>query len=316
MTEPTLNLILAYRPKRLDPEDFERIGRRVMERAPDTEVFVVNSETLAAATRRRAARRPTLIVSPTRLVRFRPERGKVYQGGAIGKTEQLSRLADAGIPVPKSALLEPDTRLDPAEWGDIVILKPTAPGTFSHGQGIGIMRTARVRYRPPADYPPDHPGSKGPILVQQFIDTGPHPWIVRVLTLFGEPLYSMRIQLRQQRPALDASDTEIENAQIATNGGPRERILETDPAVIALARRVYEAIPERPVHGCDIVCDAETGALSVLEINCGGNVWHFSSATAAEWRDTIGGAVQMFDQYGAIDVAASVLIEKTRAEAE
>ncbi|MEJ0098010.1 MAG: hypothetical protein WDM84_08950 [Bauldia sp.] len=89
---------------------------------------------------------------------FRPLRGKVYQGWPIPKFEEVRRLAVAGVPVPLTALLTPELRLDPALWGEFVIVKPTDIATSSHGHGIQLMRTGRVSYIAPRDYPKGHPG--------------------------------------------------------------------------------------------------------------------------------------------------------------
>ena len=47
--------------------------------------------------------------------------------------------------------------------------------------------------------------------------------------------------------------------------------------VLALARRAHEAFPTVPVLGVDIVRDAATGALSVLEVNVTGGCFHLTS---------------------------------------
>jgi hypothetical protein len=49
----------------------------------------------------------------------------------------------------------------------------------------------------------------------------------------------------------------------------------------------------------------------VLEINPGGNTWHFSSPWATAFEKERGGR-KLKDQLGAFDIAARVLIEKTR----
>jgi hypothetical protein len=90
-----------------------------------------------------------------------------------------------------------------------------------------------------------------------------------------------------------------------------------DPDILALAREVYRAVPEVPLQGCDILREAATGKLFAIEINPGGNTWHFSSDFAKPMiEESLGTTEPLIDQFGVFEVAARVLIEKTRAEAE
>jgi hypothetical protein len=70
---------------------------------------------------------------------------------------------------------------------------------------------------------------------------------------------------------------------------------------------------ECPVLGLDIVRERATGALYVLETNQGGNVWHLSSPVVM--RQPYKSRRQLYNQFGALDIAADALIEKTRQEA-
>ncbi|MEJ0098025.1 MAG: hypothetical protein WDM84_09025 [Bauldia sp.] len=56
-----------------------------------------------------------------------------------------------------------------------------------------------MRYVPPEAYPARHPGRRGPMLVQQFIDSGDRVTVYRVLTRFSaSPLYCQRMQSRHR----------------------------------------------------------------------------------------------------------------------
>jgi len=299
-------------------EDWERIADHVRDIEPTIAVFVVRGDLAHSYARRRAARRPTLVFSPGQLGNFHPLRGRVYQGGPIAKLEQLRRLAAGGVSVPRTAELTPDLRLDPAVWGDFVIVKPSDLATSSSGLGVQLIRTSRVRFKQRSEYPPDHPGHRGPMLVQQFINTGERIAYYRVLTLFGEPLYVNLGRAANARIDLGAPDEVIEKAVVATQAIDKEKYLVSDPDVIALARAAHAAIPEVPLKGCDIVRDAMTGALYVLEVNAGGNTWHFSSNHLARIREANGPEFERrrLEQFDALRTAARVLAEKTRAEAE
>jgi hypothetical protein len=313
------SLVLAYRPGWQSIEDLRTIARHVGDIDPSIATFIVQSTTRSQLTRRHAAEQPSLVVSPGSMPTFRPLRGKVYQGSTMAKLDELRRLAAGGVPVPKTAIVTPDLRLDPAEWGDFVIVKPTDLATSSHGYGIQLMRTHRVRYVASADYPRDHPGRLAPMMVQQYIDAGERPGIYRVLTLFGEALYSYFIGNADGGSVdLSVDDERLEQAVVATQAYRNAtRVFAGDPDVLALARRAHDALPEIPLKGCDVIRDAG-GGLWVLEVNSGGNTWHFSSAHFDALRRSLGldWVGQMHRQFDAMRTAARVLAERTNAEAE
>jgi hypothetical protein len=312
------HLVLGYRPGWQSLDDLNAIARHVADIDPTIATFIVPTTHHNGVTRKRAAKRPTLVVSNGRIPVFRPLRGKVYQGWAIPKIEELRRLAAAGVPVPRTAILTPGLKLDPAEWGAFVIVKPTDIASSSHGYGIQLMRTPRVRYIAPSDYPHDHPGRLGPMMVQQYIDTGPKLALYRALTLFGEPLYVQFNCARGPRVDLSASDDEIEKAAIAHQAvDEQDRYLVKEADVIALARAAHEALPEIPLKGCDLLREDGTGKLYVIELNCGGNTWHFSSRHLEKLRAELGPAYESerYRQFDAMRTAARVLVERTNAEA-
>jgi glutathione synthase/RimK-type ligase-like ATP-grasp enzyme len=222
------------------------------------------------------------------------------------------------VPVPRTAVLTPDLALDPALWGEFVILKPSNLATTSRGMGVRLVRTTRVRYRPPSDYPREHPGRYGPMIVQEFIDTGARISVYRALTLFGEPLYVNLERADAPRPGPGASEAEVERHPMTLQQAPSTNSFVADPDVIAVARAAYAALPEAPLQGCDILRQAGSGALYVLEVNPGGNTWHFSSDHLAADRAANGPELerQRRQQFDAFRTAARVLVERTRREAE
>jgi hypothetical protein len=315
---PLRHLVLVRREGWQSAADWESLARNVRDYDPRVEPFVVRNELPNSYFRRKAAALPTLVFSPGALLVFRPLRGKTYQGRPIAKLDQLRLLAAAGVPVPRTAILTPDLVLDPADWGEFVVVKPTDLTTSSHGRGIQLMRTHRLRYTAPHDYPADHPGRRGPMMVQQFIDTGRHVAMYRVLTLFGEALYAVHDSAAETRVALSAADDDIESAPIASQTVARENRLAVEDDVLALARAAHLAIPDVPLKGCDILRDAATGALFVLELNPGGNTWHFSSRHLAAGRAKNGPVFERarVQQFDAFRKAARILADRTMAEAE
>jgi len=312
-----LSLVLAYQPGWQSLADLAEIRRHIADIERSIAVFVLPGTLPNSVSRRQAGRRPTLVVSPGPLTGFRPQRGTVYQGKPIAKIEQLKRLTAAGVRVPRTAVLGPEMTLDPKVWGAFVVLKPGDLATSSRGIGVGLSRTERVRYRAPADYPARHPGRRGPMIVQQFIDTGPHVEVYRVLTLFGEPLYCQRMHSREPRVGLDADDAHIEAAMIASQAFDEVETFVAPRDVLDVARAAHAAMPEIPLKGCDIMREAGSGRLYVLEVNPGGNTWHFSSRFLADIRRKNGAAFEQERrrQFDAMRTAARVLVEKTVSEA-
>jgi hypothetical protein len=217
-------------------------------------------------------------------------------------------------------VLTPDLKLDEAEWGDFVIVKPTDLNTSSKGHGFRLMRTRRVRYIAPRDYPANHPGRYGPMLVQQYVSDNGHVGVVRVLTLFGEPLYAVKNRSIERIVDPDAPDEVIEALPVAhqlLTEATRVRSLAAEPDELALARAAHEAMPEIPLKGVDLLRDGKTGALYVIELNCRGNTWHFSSAFEAANRARNGEEFERrrLSQFDALRTAARILVARTNAEA-
>jgi hypothetical protein len=312
------HLVIVHQPGWQAVEDWYGIANKVIQIDPTIAVFVVPADSLQDRAVAMAAKQPTLVFSAGPLGLFAPARGKAYHGRVIPKIEQVRRLAEAHVPVPLSTLLRPGLTLDPAQWGGLVIVKPTDIGSSSHGSGITLMRTERVRYIPPNDYPAGHPGRVAPMMVQRFVDTGEFISVYRVLTLFGQPLYCQFVKSEQQRVSLDADDTALESSVIAIQGiTARQRSFTYDADAVALATRAYKAIPEAPLQGCDVIREASTGRVYVLELNPGGNTWHFSSSFMAQRRAATGVKTKenLGEQLDAFATAAHVLAQRTREEA-
>ena len=313
------HLVLVYRPGWQSPNDLVAIGRKVHWLDRSIRVFVVRAD-VAKPQAIEAASLPTLVVSFGPLGHFHAARGHVYAGMVIDKLEQVRRLAMAGVRVPLTTVLTPQTRLDPDVWGPVVLLKPSHIGSSSTGVGIRLMRTTSVRYRRPDEYPVDHPGRLGPMLAQRFIDTGKYLSYFRVLTLFETPLYCQRTLAKVARVQLDAPEEDLERAFVASQQFGRgdaafEFVYDAD--VIATAKDAARAIPEVPLKGCDVVREERTGRTYVLEVNPGGNTWHFSSAFLSAERSLRGEAFERarLSQLDAFASAAHALVDRVNREA-
>ena len=152
MREYQCNLVIVHTPGLQALSDFTTIKSLIAERAPEIEVFILANGMRHSVARKWAARRRTLVFSPVAIEGFTPIRGKVYACRRLGKLEEFHRLAGAGLPVPETVLIEPHTRLDPARWGPLVVVKPIAQ---RQGRGVRLRRTSEVRWVDPLSWPGD-----------------------------------------------------------------------------------------------------------------------------------------------------------------
>ncbi len=314
---PNRNLVLVHTDGYQNVADYQEIAKYVQEAAPDIEVFIASNDIPSSATRRRAAGRPTLVFSPGNLLEFRPARGKIYAGRAIPKLEQLSRFKAAGLPVPAFAEITQNLILPAEVFGKLVVIKPGFSAA-SHGHHMRLMSREAVRFQPREAYPDDHPGRYGPMFAQRFIDTGPFINHHRVLTLFGTPLLAFKTIAQTPRPSLDSANDVLATIAVKARrrDGPIARELTWDADILELARRTYAALPEIALQGVDIVREAQSRKIYVLEANPGGNTWIFSKGDITARLKATLGTERLTDQFDAFKTAAKVLIEQTRAEAE
>jgi hypothetical protein len=308
----TRNLVLVHEPYVQDCADLEAIAREVSTLAPDIEVFIASNNIRSSTTRKWAARRPTLVYSPTELRGFQPLRGKTYAGALITKDVQLHRLAAAGVAVPDFALLTDGFEVDPARFGPIVMLKPA--GFTSHGRGIEMVQASVLAGSRWRNHPAVQAAGQTPMIIQRFIDTGDYPSHYRVLTLFSEPIFAFRAVSTLRRPPLDAAVDILAAGPFMAKHGQRRLLIPVETDVLDLSRRTFHAISEVALHGCDIIRDNETGRLFVLEINPGGNTWSFSSQWAALLRAELN-MPDLSTQFDTWKTCARLLVQRTRSEA-
>ncbi len=313
------NLVIVAQDYWSDPNDLREIGQVIARRAGDIGVFVVLPRDPPEAMPKIPWDRPTLTVGLGHLGNFNPRRGPIIHNRKMSKLEEYARFRDAGIDTPMTERFEFGKTYDPAIWSDLVILKPLPQALTSKGGNCLLVRTRRLQELSPAGMTPDHFLNRGPALVQQFIDTGKHATYHRVLTLLGEVVYAMTNRSPIERPDLDADDQTLANGVVEPKHpsllsfAMSDRLTVTrDTAILDFARKVYAACPGIPLQACDILRDRRDGKLYIIEINAAGNTWAFSSQIAKKVREAMGGKAAYLAQFGAWDVAAKVLIEKTR----
>ncbi len=308
---PSRNLVLVHSPGLQARSDFETFRINIEEKAPDIEVFIVENGQRHSVTTRRAARRPALIFSPVALIQFRPLSGKILAGKHFSKTEELDRMRACGVRTPDYTVLTPETRLDPAVWGEFIVVKPQAG---RQGAGIRLHRTQDVQWTDPETWPADDPRFGQELYAQKFVDTGAYSKSHRVLTVLGRPIYSIISRATEPRADLDDVPTGPVDLAVASNSAERVIELNFEEDVIEFAKVVAQAFPDQPALGIDIVRDEKTGDLYALEVNARGFVWHFSSNYGLAQVEKYG--LDLVGQFGALDTITDALIDATRRHAE
>jgi hypothetical protein len=307
----TLIIVVASTVERSDPQDFVAIGNRVAAMDLGISVYIAPSNVNASTLPEEIWKHPTLTVSFSRNG-FTPLRGRILHNRQVPKLEQAQILDSVGVSVPHCETFIPGMDLSSSVWSQLLLLKPRPLELTSHGDNIQIFKRSTLAQMTKADFPPSHATHRMPMILQNFVDTGVHPCKYRVLTLCGEVLYAQFRTLKEPRPDLHSDDATLLTAQVATSGGDCEYVHDDYPDVVAFAKRASAAFPTIPLLGIDIVRDKLTGDLHVLEVNAGGNVWHFSSRLWAGRRklnpEIMAAALQ---QFGAFEVAAQALASAT-----
>ncbi|MEO8144920.1 MAG: hypothetical protein ABI654_11970, partial [Betaproteobacteria bacterium] len=150
---------------------------------------------------------------------------------------------------------------------------------------------------------------------QRFIYTGKWPSNFRVVTIFGRALMSWRCEASHRYVPLHSRwDFKAKGGiTVVSNKQDSSYALARDAAVIALAEKAHAAFPDQPLLGTDIVRDADTGELHVIECNPRGDAWLISSDMGRMIEQANG--LDFAGQFGALEIAARALIEAARARA-
>jgi hypothetical protein len=292
----------------------ERVCQYVREIAPDIDAFVLPDErqSYLKASQLKRYLRPTLAVSLREPKRFRPKLRALCHGSVMRKSEEYAALERLGIPVPRWILLHEGEELDPEGFGPYVVSKPDMGLA---GAKVRIRRTSRFRWGA-SDRDQLVRFRKGvhDLVIQDFIYTGPWPVSYRVTTLFGKVLFSLRAEADHRRKPLKDRWAFSEGGVsiVSTAVGSRYE-LEDDPEIIRFGERAHAAFPDVPLLGVDIIRDCQTGELYLLEVNGGGQVWHFSSEMGLGVQETWG--LDLESQFDGFRRAAEVLVEQTRRRA-
>jgi hypothetical protein len=266
------------------PEDFLELAGWIRELDREIEVFVL-PDASAADLSAGVPDVPAVTVSPGPLRAFRPRRGPVFQGQHVPKSAEYRALQAAGIPVPRWSRLLPGQEPVLDGFGPFVVTKPDFG---ARGADVRIQRRSHVRWQPPKTALAVQFGSMfNPCVVQEFVYTGPWPQSHRVATLFGTALWAIRIEASHTRQALPHREA-FSGQSVVSSGQGCTFELAPDPDVIELAERAHAAFPRVPVLGADILRDADSGELYVVEVNSLGYTWHFSSPSGSKFQAEFG----------------------------
>ena len=288
--------------------DLEEIARRVGEIDPAIRAQVVSHHKPDQLRLLPLWRRPTLSVSFYGIEKRKLLPGRLATGLRLHKHGEYARLDAAGLPVPRWCVLTPETKLDAKTWGPYVVVKPSA-GRL--GAYVKIQKTTRVRYQPPGSLPEGHYGRLAPMLVQEFIYTGEWPESYRVVTLFGTVLLCYRQVTRGRGHPLKARHDfkATGGISVVSNTKEMEVMLTEDAEVIALAEQAHrKAFSDLPMLSFDIVRDADSGALHILECHAHGT-WMFASELGLGVEAA--NKVDFRKQFDALDRAARILARET-----
>lgn len=309
------NLILIHRGPEYE-RDFDEIATLVNSIDRDITVYHLPND-LKVELPVSAWQYPTLTVALTSKFYLPVRRGPVLRNRSFSKLAQQSIFRQNEIPYPPSSLFEFGMTLDPIVFGDFVILKPLNLELTSSGHGLHVMRRKRAEALSPSAFSADHPIRNGErFIVQRFIFTGQYATTHRVTTFLGSALYSLKFGAQVPSPDLSSPDDVIDAGKFSHKG---DFTINQDfnEEVLSLARKVASSFEDVPLLGIDFVRDINTSKFYALEVNAGGNTWHFSSQLWAERRARNPGLVlEMKNQFGAFDLAAHALVEKVRLLAD
>lgn len=197
--------------------------------------------------------------------RFRLPRSRVLRQPLTNKRAELLRMQEAGLPVPRWAILGPGELPDLSTFGPFVVTKPLSG---SAGALVRVMKKSKAAERLTRDLKPGEPTHW---IIQDYIHTGPVPTSWRVGTLLGRVFfyYGMHPSREHPFPEAPTSVAGFTGRCITANSRDATQFADTPEAVLELARRTARAFPEVPMLGIDIIPDTQ-GGFHVLECNLPG----------------------------------------------
>jgi len=226
------------------------------------------------------------------------------------KTDEQNYFKSAGLPYLPTQEFKWGGGIDPELYGDWVVLKPSK--ISSTGRSINMVPTRLVHKLKIEDFPQDHLIHKDNYLIQKFIKTGKKPIHYRATVFLDEVILSWNAEHNNDYPDFNSNLETLLSKTVASNEKAfRKVFFKSDADLNELAIKTAKFFPHNPIFGIDLIRDEATGKYYILELNSGGNVWHFSSKEGVGPREGLGGRTAMLSQYKALEKSAHAIINKT-----
>ena len=308
------NLLIIIDPTLLDPKDFSEIGELIKAKNNKIFVYILSGHFPVDQVATINWHLPTFSIGINGQGHCIPKRGPYFFNHAINKFQQIEAMKRSKIRVPNSKVYVATDIYSESDWGDYVIVKSGRIAGSSDGETAHLTPTRYLSAPEKLDEPVRSLLRNSDTIIQEFIPTGKNPTAHRIPTLLGRPLYHFKTQSTWVLPQLDPlipkthifdSNREDDDDKIA-----RVCSLISDPQALALAQKIAKEFANVPLLGIDLVKSERTGDYYALEVNAGGNTWHFSSPMESDNRNQVS-REERINQFGAWTISAQVLIEKT-----
>ena len=296
-------LAICCRPE--NHNDFVAIGKHIIRKAPEIAVVIkpvfYHPNELDPALQNF----PLLnlyLVNPPEVI---PSRGKTLFVERIDKFEQIKQYTAAEIATPKTIEYELGQPINKNDWGDHVFIKPRK-GSYSENSFL-IPTKCILDIKPYFE----KLRAEDKFILQEFIYTGVHAISYRVLNFLGATLSFFSYTCLKPVYLPNNLDEAFNNDTVQTsflNDKTTEKF-EYNNEILDFSKKIFNVFNEKPIQGTDIIIDAKSNKLYVLEANLGGNSWGFTKKDWGAYKQL--GRPALLQQFNVFDVAANVLIKKT-----
>jgi hypothetical protein len=245
--------------------------------------------------------------------RFLPRWATIWQQLPLNKIEECRVLDSAGFRVPKWTTMSPGSEPDMSQFPEFVVVKP-AEG--KNGALVRIIRRSNVRWAclSTRSTLTGTDCASESLIVQEYVHTGPWPISYRVGTVFGEPIYALRVIADRSRPPIEgnpSSSRAFAGRTIVASSKGCSMDCSVPEDVIELGKHVHRAFPMVPVLGIDIVRERGSGRLYVLEANVWGGIFHLTSPIYRRIRREFG--IDLQTQFGGATAVARGIARRLEA---
>lgn len=297
------NLNIVVSPDRCDINDFIEIVDKINEKANDINVMLSKLYPVDEEVQEEDSLEnydpnlPSLTVCLIDLPGFNPD-GKLIMSKTISKIKQFEIFKQNNINTPLTAMY--DRNMDFSIFDNYVILKPLLPSLQSVKENIFVLPIDKVAN--------EKVSYNTPYIIQQFIDSGECPSIYRAVVFLGEILYKYKISGTVKKIG-NFIPEDFNNKNVSPEIDTR--VWDHNQEVYDFAKQISQAFPDIPLLGVDIIEESGTKKLYAIEVNAGGNVWHFAThSRSIKLHPHL--AEKRLNQYGAFNIAADALINATR----